>query len=297
MKMETLTLRSLRARPVLLPLKRPVAARIATIDVWPMILIDLQTEEGVVGRAYLEPYVPKAMKYLIAALHDFGEMLAGQRLAPVEFHQAARRSLHFVGYAGLSMIAASGLDMAAWDALARAADLAGGLQGPKATPPERPSSPDPRPLSRLGSIRCRRQLPQLLLEQVEIDRLGHELECPEIAGAAPPLVIAIGGHHHHRQIGEPLFDLAQQLQTVHSRHVDVRQDDDQLRFDPFMQQTQRLFARAGEVHHIGALARLAAKALAEKISDIRLVIDHKDADTHVNLPNVRRLAIGVAGGC
>jgi len=135
MKMETLTLRSLRARPVLLPLKRPVAARIATIDVWPMILIDLQTEEGVVGRAYLEPYVPKAMKYLIAALHDFGEMLAGQRVAPVEFHQAARRSLHFVGYAGLSMIAASGLDMAAWDALARAADLPlavllGGSVGP-----------------------------------------------------------------------------------------------------------------------------------------------------------------------
>lgn len=133
--METLTLRSLCARPVLLPLKRPVAARIATIDVWPMILIGLQTEEGVIGRAYLEPYVPKAMKYLIAALHDLGDMLTAQRVAPVAFHQAARRSLHFVGYAGLSMIAASGLDMVAWDALARAADLPlaillGGSVGP-----------------------------------------------------------------------------------------------------------------------------------------------------------------------
>ena len=135
MNIETLTLRSLTARPVLLQLKRPVVAKIATIDAWPLILIDLQTEEGVEGRAYLEPYVPKAMKYLVPALHDMGEMLAGQRVAPVTFFEAAQKSLHFVGYEGLSMIAASGLDMAAWDTLARAADvplcvLLGGSVGP-----------------------------------------------------------------------------------------------------------------------------------------------------------------------
>jgi hypothetical protein len=38
----------------------------------PIILIDLFTEEGVVGRSYLKPYLPKAMKYLIPALLDFG---------------------------------------------------------------------------------------------------------------------------------------------------------------------------------------------------------------------------------
>ena len=51
MALPELTLRSLKARPLLLPLKRPVVARIATIDSWPLILIDLETEEGVVGRA------------------------------------------------------------------------------------------------------------------------------------------------------------------------------------------------------------------------------------------------------
>ena len=61
----TLTLRSLRARPVLLKLQRPVVAKIATILDWPLILIDIETEEGVSGRAYLEPYVPKSMKYLV----------------------------------------------------------------------------------------------------------------------------------------------------------------------------------------------------------------------------------------
>jgi mandelate racemase len=130
-----LTVRSLTARAVVLPLKRPVVARIATITEWPMILIDLHTEEGITGRSYLEPYVAKAMRYLVPALEDLGRLLAGRRLAPVELFEAARKSLHFVGYEGLSLIAASGLDMAAWDALAKAANqplcvLLGGTVGP-----------------------------------------------------------------------------------------------------------------------------------------------------------------------
>ncbi len=130
-----LTLKSLRARPVVLPLKRPVAARIATITQWPLILIDLQTEEGIVGRSYLEPYIVKSMGYLLPALHDLGELLAGKTVAPVELYDTARKSLHFVGYQGLAMIAVAGLDMAAWDALAKGAGqplcrLLGGSVGP-----------------------------------------------------------------------------------------------------------------------------------------------------------------------
>ena len=73
---ETLTLESVTARAVLLPLARPVVARIATIEQWPLILIDLHTREGITGRAYLEPYVPKSMQYLIPALNDLAEMLS-----------------------------------------------------------------------------------------------------------------------------------------------------------------------------------------------------------------------------
>lgn len=130
-----LTVRSLTARPVVLELKRPVVARIATITEWPLVLIDLETEEGVVGRSYLEPYIAKAMRYLVPALEDLGLLIKGRRVAPVELFEAARKSLHFVGYEGVSMIAAAGLDMAAWDALAKAAGqplcvLLGGTVGP-----------------------------------------------------------------------------------------------------------------------------------------------------------------------
>ena len=123
MPMPTLTLRSLRARPVVLTLKRPVVARIGTITQWPLVLIDLATEEGIIGRAYLAPYIVKAMRYLVPALNDLGTELQGRRVAPFELFDAARKSLHFVGYEGLSAIAVAGLDMAAWDALARAANV------------------------------------------------------------------------------------------------------------------------------------------------------------------------------
>jgi len=130
-----LTIRGISARAIVLKLKRPVVARIATLSEWPVIIIDLLTEEGITGRSYLEPYVIKSMRYLVPALHDMGEMLKGRKLAPVEMFEAARKSLHFVGYEGLSLIAASGLDMAAWDALAKAANqplcvLLGGTVGP-----------------------------------------------------------------------------------------------------------------------------------------------------------------------
>jgi len=119
----SLTFRELRARPRVLKLERPIVARIATITEWPLILIDLHTEEGVVGRAYLEPYVPKAMRYLIPMLEDLSDLLKGRPVNPVDLYRDARKSLHFVGYEGLSLIAASGLDMVAWDAMARAANL------------------------------------------------------------------------------------------------------------------------------------------------------------------------------
>jgi len=41
MSFQKLTLKSVRARPVVLTLKRPVVARIATLADWPLILIGM----------------------------------------------------------------------------------------------------------------------------------------------------------------------------------------------------------------------------------------------------------------
>lgn len=118
-----LTLRSVDVRPVLVPLTRPIVSRVGHFDLWPLILIDLQTEEGIVGRSYLEPYLKDAARYIVPAVHDLARSRKGSPIRPLDDFQSARKALNLVGYEGLSMIAIAGLDMAAWDALAKAAGL------------------------------------------------------------------------------------------------------------------------------------------------------------------------------
>jgi len=134
MVQESLTLRSVTVRPVVVPLKRPVVSKVGLFQDWPLILIDLVTEEGIVGRSYLEPYLRQSMAYLVPAIRDLAAARAGKPVRPVDDFQQGRKALNLVGLQGLSMIAVSGLDMAAWDALAQAAnrplaELLGGSLG------------------------------------------------------------------------------------------------------------------------------------------------------------------------
>ena len=67
MTVSRLTLRSVEIRCVALPLRRPVVSKVGRFDRWPLVLIDLHTEEGIVGRSYLEPYLERSVRYLVPA--------------------------------------------------------------------------------------------------------------------------------------------------------------------------------------------------------------------------------------
>jgi mandelate racemase len=120
---ETLTLKSIDARAILVPLQRPVVSKVGLFSDWPLILIDLYTNEGIVGRSYLEPYLKNAARYIVPAIQDLGAAQVGKSLAPLDSFQGNRRALNLVGYEGAAMIAVSGIDMAVWDALAKAAGM------------------------------------------------------------------------------------------------------------------------------------------------------------------------------
>ena len=76
-----------------------------------------------IGRGYLEPYLKQSLRYIIPVIEDLVASQIGKRLAPLDSFQASRRSLNLVGYEGITMIAVAGIDMAIWDALAKAAGM------------------------------------------------------------------------------------------------------------------------------------------------------------------------------
>src|SRR5215831_16149527 len=130
-----LTLKHVQVRPVVVPLKRPVTSKVGSFREWPLILIDLFTSEGVVGRSYLEPYLKNSFRYIVPAIEDLAAAGQGKPVAPLDAYRRGVGSLHLVGREGVTLIAVSGLDIAAWDALARAAGLPlavylGGSVGP-----------------------------------------------------------------------------------------------------------------------------------------------------------------------
>jgi mandelate racemase len=130
-----LTLESVQIRPVSVPLRRPIVAKVGKFDKWPFILIDVRTSEGVVGHSYLEPYVAKSVKPIAAVIENIADEFKGKPIAPLDVYGGAMKTLHLNGRQGMTVIALSGLDMAIWDALAKAANLSlasllGGSPGP-----------------------------------------------------------------------------------------------------------------------------------------------------------------------
>ena len=130
-----LTVRNIRSRPVLVPFRRPPISASGALGHAALVLVDLETHEGVTGRAYLFAFSPWTMTPIVGCLDAMQEMLAGDPLAPFSIEAKLRKNLTLLDTPGLVGLALAAVDMCAWDALAQAAGLPlvtllGGKVGP-----------------------------------------------------------------------------------------------------------------------------------------------------------------------
>jgi len=118
-----LTIREIRARPVRVPMRRPLGTSGGTISQAPLVLVDVETEEGVTGKAYLFAYSDLGARALPPLLAGIAEMVRGDAVAPVAVAKKLLARFTLLGREGLPTIAMAGVDVALWDALGRAAGL------------------------------------------------------------------------------------------------------------------------------------------------------------------------------
>jgi mandelate racemase len=115
-------IRGVKARGVVVPLSRPVKTAFTTIEAAPLVLIDVETDQGVTGRAYIFAYAKLTIKPLIHLVEEIGRDLIGKPVAPFDLMTAMDAKFRLLSWQGLVGMAVSGLDMAYWDALGQCAN-------------------------------------------------------------------------------------------------------------------------------------------------------------------------------
>jgi mandelate racemase len=118
-----LTLRDIRAVGVEVPMSYALGTSRVAVTKAPLLLIDVETEEGVTGRSYLFCYLPPAAGAIAMMLEEVLRVTKGDRVAPLELWSKLARRFALIGVHGIVRMAMSGFEMACWDALAIAAGM------------------------------------------------------------------------------------------------------------------------------------------------------------------------------
>jgi mandelate racemase len=135
MSKNTPVITAVKARAVVTPMARPVKNAFGVIDVAPLLLIDVATDQGITGRSYLFTYSKVTLKPFVHLVEEIGRDLIGKPVVPFDLMAAMDAKFRLLGWQGLVGMAVAGLDMAFWDILGQAAgkpvvELLGGSAKP-----------------------------------------------------------------------------------------------------------------------------------------------------------------------
>ncbi|MGY3623154.1 mandelate racemase [Bradyrhizobium sp. USDA 3686] len=115
--------RSLKVRTCVVPLDPEVQTASGRVPVAPLVLIDLETDAGMIGSSYIFTYTPVALKPTAELVRGMEVVIKGRPLAPTTLYDLLCRNFRLLGSEGLVLMAIAAIDMAAWDAAARTTKL------------------------------------------------------------------------------------------------------------------------------------------------------------------------------
>ncbi|MGE5638864.1 MAG: enolase C-terminal domain-like protein [Clostridia bacterium] len=120
MKVEKLAVRDIRVRAVAAPMKRPLATSTTLVSEAALLLVDLHTDGGLVGRSYLFAPGRHHLPALAKLVEAMAVMVKGDPVAPFDLEKKLRARYSLLGVHNVVLFAIAAIDMAAWDALAQA---------------------------------------------------------------------------------------------------------------------------------------------------------------------------------
>jgi mandelate racemase len=116
-------IKAIRVRAVSAPIKRPLVTSAGTVASAALLLIDLQTDEGITGRSYLFGIGKHNLAPIAKLVEAMAEMVKGDEVAPFDLERKLRGRYALLGVHNIVLFAIAGIDCAAWDARAQALGL------------------------------------------------------------------------------------------------------------------------------------------------------------------------------
>ena len=115
----SLSIKAIKTRTVDVPIE-PLKTASGVITSCPLVLIEVETDGNVVGRSYVFAYTRLCLTPLAELIQNLEGLLVNKSASPFEVSSNLLSAFRLLGTGGLMAMALGGLDMALWDAQAKA---------------------------------------------------------------------------------------------------------------------------------------------------------------------------------
>ncbi len=114
---------NIKTTPVLVPFRHPPVTASGAIGELPLVLLDVETDVGVTGHAYLFVFLKSMLKPTMSCVAAIEELVRGMNADPEQVDPLLRQQLRLLDTHGILGQVLAGLDMALWDIRAKSEEL------------------------------------------------------------------------------------------------------------------------------------------------------------------------------